>query len=343
MEIRLENVNKKLGDFHLKNLNLKVGDGEYFVLLGPSGSGKTKTIELIAGLIKADSGLITGIDKSKIGLIYQDYMLFPHMNVYENISYGIRFFGFGKKEIKEKVHLIAEEFGISHLLNKRIGILSGGEKQRVAIARATIISPDVYIFDEPTSALDRSLKEKTRALFREFHRKTGKTFIHVTHDFEEAISLADRMGIIFNGEIVQTGTPDEIFGSPSSKSVADFLGFKNVIKGSVKDGLFNSNGVCFFVNGEDSELSYIAIRADEILLSEKRFKSSARNNFHGTVKEIVKRSSGVEVTVDIGLPVIAEITRKSFEDMKVSEGVKLWVTFKVSSLKLFPHKVMKGR
>jgi len=337
MDIRLNNVNKKLGDFHLKDLNINIHEGEYFVLLGPSGSGKTKTIELIAGLLNPDSGTISGVEGKQTGLIYQDYMLFPHLNVYENISYGLRFRDLKKDEIRQKVNNVAEQFGITHLLRKRIGMLSGGEKQRTAIARATILSPDIYIFDEPTSALDRNLKEMTRSLFRKFHKKTGKTFIHVTHDFEEAISLADKIGIIFDGKIVQTGTPDEIFTSPSSKAVADFLGYKNVIKGEVKKGVFRSNGIHISVRGEDSSLSYIAVRSDDILLSKKEIDSSARNSFRGEVIEIYKRATGVEIIVDIGFPLISEITRKSFDDMNIREGCSLWVTFKVSSVRVFSH------
>ncbi|MEN8222513.1 MAG: ABC transporter ATP-binding protein [Acidobacteriota bacterium] len=337
MDIRLNNVNKKLGDFYLKNLNIRICDGEYFVLLGPSGSGKTKTIELIAGLSDPDSGSISGVEGKQTGLIYQDYMLFPHLNVYENISYGLRFRDLRKDEIRRKVENVAAEFGISHLLHKKIEMLSGGEKQRTAIARATILSPDIYIFDEPTSALDRTLKEMTRSLFRKFHKRTGKTFIHVTHDFEEAISLADKIGIIFDGEIVQTGTPDEIFTSPTSKNVADFLGYKNVIKGKVKKGVFSSDGVSIAVNGDDSSLTYIAVRSDDILLSEKEIDSSARNSFNGKVTDIYRRSAGVEVIVDVGLPLTVEITRKSFDDMNIKEGDRFWVTFKVSSVRVFPH------
>ena len=337
MSISLNNINKKLGDFFLKDINLSINDGEYFVLLGPSGSGKTKTIEMIAGLLRPDSGTISGVEGEKIGLIYQDYMLFPHMNVFENISYGLRFRDLDRKEIRERVIKTAGEYGISHLLEKRIEMLSGGEKQRTAIARATILSPGIYIFDEPTSALDRNLKEKTRILFRELHRKTKKIFVHVTHDFEEALSLADKIGIIFDGEIVQTGTPDQIFCFPSSKLVADFLGYKNVIKGEVKESIFRSNGVSLMVNGENSSLSYVAIRSDDIFLSEKKISSSARNSFHGVVIDIVKKSTIVEVVVDIGFPLSVDITRRSFVDMKISIGKKIWATFKVSSVRVFTH------
>ncbi len=337
MGIDINNVSKKLGNFQLKDLNFSISDGEYFVLLGPSGSGKTKTIELIAGLITPDSGTISGVDGQRVGLIYQDYMLFPHLNVFKNIAYGLRFSNTDKNEIKRKVDAVSEEFGISGLLDKNIAVLSGGEKQRVSIARATVISPGIYIFDEPTSALDRNLKEKTRKLFKDLHKKTKKTFIHVTHDFEIALALADKIGIIFNGKIVQSGTPDQIFCSPVSKDVADFLGYRNVLRGEIKGNIFRNNGVSLMVNGSDSLLSYIAIRADDIFLSEKKFSSSARNSFRGEVEEIVKKSSVVEVTVNVGFPLSVDITRKSFNEMKIQKGKKLWVTFKVSSVKVFEH------
>jgi molybdopterin-binding protein len=335
--IRLENVNKKLGNFHLRDINLTIGNGEYFVLLGPSGSGKTKTIEIIAGLIKPDSGTVSGVKGESIGLIYQDYMLFPHMTVFENIAYGLKFRHLDKASIREKVSAVSEEFCISHLTGKKIDMLSGGEKQRVAIARATVISPGIYIFDEPTSALDRNLKEKTRSLFRELHAETGKKFIHVTHDFEEAIALADRMGIIFDGRIVQTGTPDAVFGSPVTREVADFLGYKNVIKGSVVNEIFRSKGVEVAVNGPDSDTAYIAVRSDEIILSRERISSSARNSLRGVVKDIIGKSSLVEIILDIGFDLSVDITRKSFKDLKITKGETAWATFKVSSIKVFPH------
>lgn len=337
MPVTLKNIGKKLKGFELKGLNFNVGDGEYFVLLGPSGSGKTKTIEMIAGLVKPDSGLISGVAGKNIGFIYQDYMLFPHMSVFENISFGLKVRKFQADIIKKAVTAAAEMFDIAHLLDKNATNLSGGEKQRVAIARATVISPDIYILDEPTSALDRNLKVKTESLFRDLHQNTKKIFIHVTHDFEIALALGDRIAIIFNGEIVQIGPPDEIFTSPASKEIADFLGYRNVLKGRIDNNIFRLNGVSIAVPEKEASLAYVAIRSDDIFLSEKKISSSARNSFYGVVERIVHKSSFVEIILDISFNLTVDITRKSLLEMGIKKGDKLWATFKVSSIKVFKH------
>lgn len=337
MPVTLKNIGKKLKGFELKDLSFNIGEGEYFVLLGPSGSGKTKTIEMIAGLVKPDSGLISGVAGKNMGFIYQDYMLFPHMSVFENISFGLKVRKFPADEIKKVVNGAAEMFDISHLLDKNVKNLSGGEKQRVAIARATVISPDIYILDEPTSALDRNLKVKTESLFRNLHHDTKKIFIHVTHDFEIALALGDRIAIIFNGEIVQTGSPDEIFSTPASKEIADFIGYRNVIKGRIDNNIFSLNGVSITVPEEEASLAYIAIRPDDIFLSKKKISSSARNSFCGVVTGIIHKPSSIEIILDIGFRLTVNITRKSLLEMGIKKGDKLWATFKVSSIKVFKH------
>lgn len=335
MDIVINGLIKCYSGFRIGELNFTIQDGEYFVLLGPSGSGKTKTIEFIAGLDSPDSGNITGMEGRKSGFIYQDYMLFPHLNVYENISYGLKMRGESKKKLPEKVNSISKEFGLSHLLNRKINGLSGGEKQRVAIARAMVTSPDVYIFDEPTSSLDRNLRSKAQGLFRDMHKKTGKTFIHVTHDFEEALSLGDRIGVIFEGKIVQIGSPDQLYSKPVSGRVADFIGYRNVYAGIIEDYSFKYKGIEIGVPLKGSKSTYIAIRPDDVLLSGTEFTSSARNSFRGVVKNIVPKVSSAEVVVDIGFPISVEITRKSLEELRIREGKEFCVTFKVSSVKVF--------
>jgi len=335
LDITIKELEKSYSDFKLGSFDFSIKEGEYFVLLGPSGSGKTKTIEFIAGLDKPDSGKIIGMEGKMSGFIYQEYMLFPHMNVYENISYGLRMKGESKSVIDEKVNSISEELGVQHLLKRGVKGLSGGEKQRVAIARAMIISPDVYIFDEPTSSLDRNLRSRAQNLFRLLHRRTGKTFIHVTHDFEEALSLGERIGVIFNGKIVQIGSPDELYGNPASGMVADFIGYRNVYVGRIKDHLFSHNGIDVVVPLKESEKAYIAIRPDDVILSGTEFRSSARNSFKGVVKSVIRKVSSAEVVLDIGIMISVEITRRSLLDLNVCEGKKFCVTFKVSSVKVF--------
>ncbi len=336
--IKLENVNKVFGDFSLKDINLNIKKGEYFVLLGPSGAGKTVILEIIAGLINPDSGKVKGIKDKKTGLIYQDYMLFPHMDVFKNIAYGLKIRKTGKEIIKKKVDELCQSLNISHLLKRDVLTLSGGEKQRVAIARAMIISPDIYLFDEPTAALDRNARTKTQQLFVDMHKQTDASFIHITHDFEEALAVADRIAIIKEGKILQCDTPDNIFNNPDSKEIADFLGYQNVFNGSIKNGKMKIEDLVLSVPKEQALSAYVAIRSDDIIISKNKFESSARNSFPGTVSQIIHKASGVEISLDIGIILHIDITRKSWEEMNIKQEDKLWATFKVSSLKIFDHK-----
>jgi molybdate/tungstate transport system ATP-binding protein len=338
MNIALEHINKSFMDFNLLDIDLEVRQNEFFVILGPSGAGKTLILEIIAGLVRPDSGQIRGVDQKKIGFIYQDYWLFPHLNVFDNIAYGLKIRKTGKPEIRKKVEGTARRLDILPLLNRRTAHLSGGEKQRVAIARALAISPDLFLFDEPTASLDRSLRLKTRNIFLNLHRESPSTFIHVTHDFEEALSLADRMAILMEGRIVQCGKPDEVFNHPRSREVADFLGYRNVFSGSIRNGRMKVNGLSVAVPANRADFAAIAIRADDIIISRKRIQSSARNAFLGKVLKVVKKSSVSDVTLDVGFDMVVEITRKSCEEMRIKPGDRLWATFKVSSIKVFKHE-----
>ena len=338
MRVLLENVCKSFKEFAVKDINLEIQKGEYFVILGPSGAGKTLILEMIAGLLPPDSGKILGMENQKTGFIYQDYMLFPHLSVYNNIAYGLNIRKKKKEDVKPIVEKLAGELSISHLLTRDVLNLSGGEKQRVAIARAMAISPDIFLFDEPTAALDRNARLKTQSLFLNWHKKDrDSTFIHVTHDFEEALSLGDRIGILLDGSLVQCGTPDHVFNHPASKEVADFLGYRNVFGGPVRDNILYINGTALTVPVKSADHIFIAIRSDDIILSGTKIQSSARNSFSGTVKNILKKSSIIEIILDIGILLAIDITWKSYEEMGIKIGDRLWATFKVSSLKVFEH------
>ena len=338
MSIECRHINKSFQDFSLTDLNFTVKAGEFFVILGPSGAGKTLILEIMAGLIRPDSGRVSGIDRKRIGFIYQDYWLFPHLNVFDNIAYGLKIRKQEKESLERTVNRVSGQLEIKHLLDRRTDHLSGGEKQRVAIARAMAIAPEVYLFDEPTSSLDRNLRLKTRKLFMKLHKDSSRTFVHVTHDFEEALSLADRLAILMGGKIVQTGSPEDIFNNPGSREIADFLGYRNVFGGAVRNHLLEVNGIHFQVPLDDANSAYIAIRSDDIIVSGKPLRSSARNSFKGRVEHIANRSTVVEVTLNIGVSLVVEITRKSFNDMGIRIGDRLWATFKVSSIKIFKHE-----
>lgn len=337
MSIEIDHISKTFQGFALDDLDFSVETGEFFVILGPSGAGKTLILEIIAGLIRPDSGRVSGIDRKRIGFIYQDYWLFPHLNVFDNIAYGLKIRKQSRERVEKTVNDISRQLEIDHLLDRRTDYLSGGEKQRVAIARAMAINPDLYLFDEPTSSLDRNLRLKTRRLFMDLHQDSSRTFIYVTHDFEEALSLADRLAILMGGRIVQLGNPEKIFNHPKTREIADFLGYRNVFGGPVENNLLEVEGVTFQVPLSDARLAYIAIRSDDIIVSKKPLRSSARNSFNGRVEHVANRSTVVEVALNIGVSLIVEITRKSFNDMQIRVGDQLWATFKVSSVKVFKH------
>lgn len=324
-------------DFELKDINFRINKGEYFVILGPSGAGKTLLLEMIAGLIKPDSGRITGTENKKIGLIYQDYMLFPHMNVFQNIAYGLKMQKADKSEIETRIRTLSDFLGISRLLGREIPQLSGGEKQRVAIARAMVMAPDLYLLDEPTSALDLNAKMRTQGLFMDLHRQNTATFIHVTHDFEEALALGDRIALLIDGEMIQVDRPEVLFNQPATREAANFLGFKNVFSGQIDDYILNVMGIEITTPIKNSAKAYAAIRSNDIILSRSEILSSARNSFSGKIFKIINRGSFVEVLVDIGIMLHVDITRKSLAEMALKEGETIWATFKTTSIKVFEH------
>jgi len=335
--IRLIEVTKNFADFSLKNLSLEISPGEYFVVLGPSGAGKTLLLELLAGLLEPDKGRVEGIKPEKVALIYQDYMLFPHLNVQENIGYGLKLRKIPPQEQRAKLKKIATELEIEHLLQRAVTTLSGGEKQRVAIARALILQPEILLLDEPTAALDHRVRRQIQHLFARLHRQYQQTFIHVTHDFEEALALGERIALLFKGEIIQVGSPQDIFRSPASKEAANFLGYKNVFSGRISNHYFEINGVSILTTVKEAERAHCVLNSNEIIISRRKFSSSARNSFRGQIKEIFPRLATTEVVVDIGVDLAVDITPQSFQEMQLKIGDEVYVTFKTTSVKVYEY------
>ncbi|MEM0116703.1 MAG: ATP-binding cassette domain-containing protein [Thermoplasmata archaeon] len=235
MILELLGLEKRLGNFHLGPIDLKIK--ENLILLGPTGSGKTTLLELIAGFKNLDSGKIyfnnkdiTNIppEKRKIGFLYQDFQLFPHMNVFKNISYGLEMMKMSRKSIENSVNDIAKKFKISHLLEREIYNLSAGEKQRVALARALIIEPEILLLDEPFSALDEEIKNSLIDEFIHIIKDIKSLVILVSHNQEDAYRLGNQVAIIFNGKILACGYKDNVFKEPKTVSAAKFLGFTNI-------------------------------------------------------------------------------------------------------------------
>lgn len=238
--IRTEALNYAVGSFRLRDASLDVADGEYFVLLGPPGSGKSVFLECLCGLNRVQAGriLIDGTEmtdwpprRRNIGYVPQDYALFPHLSVEQNIAFGLRERGLEAKRVTERINAAAATLGIGHLLRRAIPGLSGGERQRVALARALAIEPRVLLLDEPVSALDESTRERVCGELRALQRRLGITIVHVSHNLEEAFSVADRGGIMNDGRFQQIGPLQDLLRRPANEFVARFMRCENILHG----------------------------------------------------------------------------------------------------------------
>ena len=339
--LRLININRRLGDFALTDINLEVSDGQYYVLLGRSGSGKTQLLELIAGLEHPDSGRIIldneditrqKIQNRKVGIVFQDYAVFPHMTVFGNIAYPLRVRNETKKDIAEKVENAAAAMNIDHLLERSTEKLSGGEMQRVALARTLITSPRLLLLDEPLSSLDTSLKDDLKRLLRKLN-KAGQTIIHVTHDYGDAISLAKRVGVIHNGKIIQEGSVNEVFNNPANRFVARYAGIRNFFRVDIAGEDGSLSGVTehktrFRLDGKANVRdSLLLIRNDSILITYEKPTDVNLNSFRGKVTEIIPSEYGMEVTIDAGDFFYADAPASEIDKLSLTEGKEVWVSF----------------
>ena len=341
--LRIRNVSKDLGEFAIRDVSFDVEDGAYFVLLGASGVGKTVLLETVAGIVAPDAGRVlwddedithARIQKRGLGLVYQDQALFPHMTVYRNIAYGLRWRW--RAAVRDRVRALAADVGVSDLVHRYPGTLSGGEAQRVALARALATEPRCLLLDEPISSLDQRARAEVRALLRRLHRQ-GHTVLHVTHDYEEAVSLATRVGVMENGSIVQVGQSREVFHHPKSEFVAGFVGIRNFFAGQLEplqDGLarFVTAGLVFLVATDAPPgPGNLILRSEDIVLAPTRTDTSAQNNFLGTVVDLAPARRGVEVTVDVGVELAALVTEQSVARLHLACGRKVWVSFKAAA------------
>lgn len=282
-EIRLENLTKRWGNFvGVDNQSLHITDREFLVLLGPSGCGKTTTMRMIAGLEDPTSGEIWIGDRKvnddlpkdrDVAMVFQNYGLYPHMTIFDNIAYPLRVRGTEKSEIKPRVEKAAEQVELTEFLHRKPKALSGGQRQRVALARAIVRTPKVFLMDEPLSNLDAKLRVTMRAELKHLSRALQITTVYVTHDQIEAMTLADRVAVMKHGIIQQLGTPDEIYNDPANLFVAGFIGSPamNLINGSVQGGMFVTTGGTRLVQlkTEDREKAILGVRADDMEVHEQ--------------------------------------------------------------------------
>ena len=307
-DLAVSGVSKSFGPVTaLDDVSLKVRSGEFVTLLGPSGCGKTTLLRIVAGLELADSGRVAvgGFDVSRVpaqkrpvNTVFQNYALFPHLNVYENIAYGLRARKFPGPEVDARVREALEMLHLEELPKRRITQLSGGQKQRVALARALVNHPNVLLLDEPMSALDAKLRAEVQLELRRLQRRLGKTFILVTHDQNEAMTVSDRIFVMRDARIVQSGPPAEVYDRPASRFVAEFLGTTNLIPAWRTNGSVHTE-LGSFVPREHPrwEKGFLSIRPEQIIV---RSGKPSSNGIRVIVSEVIYRGDHLDVYVQPG-------------------------------------------
>jgi spermidine/putrescine transport system ATP-binding protein len=315
-EVVLVDLVKRFADVTaVAGINLDMPPGEFFSLLGPSGCGKTTTLRLIAGFERPDEGqiLLDGVDmaqtpphKRNVNTVFQNYALFPHLSVADNVGFGLRYKEVSKQEAKKRVSDALELVRLQGLERRRPSQLSGGQQQRVALARALVLNPSVLLLDEPLGALDAKLRKALQIELKALQEEVGVTFVYVTHDQEEALTMSDRLAVMSNGRVEQIGTPSEVYEEPSTAYVADFLGVSNLMDADVEGA--DIDGRCRVQLG-DFEL--VAARGDtdargdvKVVIRPERIRleesgTTGENRIPGMVERVVYVGSTMQVIVHL--------------------------------------------
>ena len=307
--IELKGLTKTFDDQQvLKGLDLKIYENEFLTLLGPSGCGKTTTLRIIAGFEEPDSGevLFNGVEISKVppykrevNTVFQKYALFPHLDVFDNIAFGLNLKKMPKDVIEQKVKRMLDLVGLEGFENRDVTSLSGGQQQRVAIARALVNEPKVLLLDEPLGALDARLRKEMQSELKKIQQEVGITFIYVTHDQEEALSMSDTVVVMKDGEIQQIGTPIDIYNEPENRFVASFIGESNIIEGNmIKDCLVSFDGFefeCVDKGFKPNEEVEVVLRPEDIDIIADNYKEQTK--LLGTVESVVFKGVHYEIIV----------------------------------------------
>ncbi|KQX26763.1 ABC transporter ATP-binding protein [Variovorax sp. Root434] len=308
--LQLKDIKKSFGEVNIiKGVDLEIQKGEFIVFVGPSGCGKSTLLRLIAGLEPITSGnlLLDGKDitwtpsgKRDLAMVFQSYALYPHMSVYDNMSFALKLAGVGKSEIKTKVEYAAKTLNLTQYLDRTPKDLSGGQRQRVAIGRAIVRAPKVFLFDEPLSNLDAALRGNTRVEIHKLHRALGATTIYVTHDQVEAMTLADRVVVLRDGLIEQVGTPLELYDRPANQFVAQFIGMPSM-------NMVAANAIPSFSAATGGRLptdGFLGVRPEGLRVHPKQ--GAPVSEVQGRVELIEALGADTLIHVDVGgVPLIA--------------------------------------
>jgi len=309
-DVQIKGLTKTYGAFTaVSDMTLDVQEGEFLIFLGPSGCGKTTTLRMLAGFIEPDAGSIRLGNREisqepphrrNIGLVFQNYALFPHLTIFENVAFGLRRRKVPEPELKSRVTHALELVDLSHLVDRLPRQLSGGQQQRVAIARAIAIRPDILLFDEPLSNLDARLRLQVRDELRNLQKSLGITTIMVTHDQEEAMSVGDRLVLMRAGLIEQIGSAEQLYQKPASRFVADFIGRANFLAGTPSDGgTFTTNGgVRLLTAIPSAKAKEVLIRPEALRLS-RSSAPSLKNNQTARIKKHVFLGGMIEIDIEL--------------------------------------------
>lgn len=353
--LKLKNLNKYFEDLHvLNNISLDIYEGEFLTFLGPSGSGKTTILRCIAGLENIDSGDIElngnsikdlAPNKRNVNTVFQNYALFPHLNIYDNIAYGPKIKNnLSDSELKEKIEKFLDLVQMSGYENRMPDQLSGGQRQRIAIARALINEPDILLLDEPLGALDLKLRKHMQSELSSLQKQTGTTFVYITHDQDEALNMSDRIAIMNKGEIVQIGSPRDIYNNPNDLFVTEFIGDRNIKKvevvetknGTSKVRLGNNiveircsrNLIC---NSKPGDIVTLAVHMDKMRIACK----DTENSLKGKVVSVHYTGSKIKTEVDVDGELFTVIEYQN-NDCPYKESEEVYITWEDSGAVLLP-------
>lgn len=358
--LEVRGLHVELGEFSLRGADLIVNEGDYCCLIGDSGAGKSVLLETVAGGFRPRQGqvLLHGRDvtgwppeRRKLGIVYQDYMLFPHLNLSDNIAFGLRRKVRCRDELQGRVQDIAARLGIEHLLHREVQTLSGGEQQRGALARALITRPQILLLDEAFSALDGASRERIRRLLQDLVRDLRITVLHVTHDMEDVWALADQVAVLHEGRILQAGTPEHVFSCPRPGFVAEFLGASNILEGSVlccdASGLTHVTVGRTMLHSADAAVAghrvLLSVRPEELSVARQSLPITLRNQIPVEILHLERRGPLVWLIGQAdGFALEAAVTVNGAQEQGLAVGDEAVFAFSAISLRIIDRQKRQG-